>query len=113
MENTLGESSREAIARQEGVLSGVNKPASSPSSQQKGKLWRTRPKTQRREGAACSVGPSVLIPLSCFPYSGGQSRRTISVFTALNSTQVSIAVGSQRHKWKWNLGVLLWRKGME
>lgn len=62
------EKAGEATARQEGVLSGVNRPAAgSPSSQQKGKLWRRRPKTQSREGAARSSGPSVLAPLSCFP----------------------------------------------
>lgn len=59
-----------------GVALGSKHPASSPSSQQRGKLWLTRPETQRKEGPAPALSPSVLIPLSCFPQGGGQNRCT-------------------------------------
>lgn len=101
------------LGGREGVLWGVNKPASSPSSQQRGKLWLTRPETQRREGAALSLSPSVLIPLSCFPQGGGQNRFTpchdLCAHRPQQHTPQS-AVGGQGRKWRWNPGVLLRRR---
>lgn len=81
-----------------GVLWGVNKPASSPSSQQRGKLWLTRPETQRKEGAAPCPEPICPHPLVLFSPGWGEEQvhSMISVPTALNRTHGDYSSPSQQ-----------------
>lgn len=88
MESTLGKRSHWEARREggrEGAPSGVNKPASSPSSQQRGKL-RLRGLSAAEEGGSCPLAepicPHPLVPLS----PGWGAEQVHSMPTDLNST---------------------------
>lgn len=111
MESTLGkrsnwearqeEGGRER-GRREGAPPGVNKPASSPSSQQRGKLRLRGLSATEREGVAASLSPSVLTPWSCSPQGGAEQVHAMP--TDLKAPSPSAAPGQGR-KWRWDLGM--------